>query len=372
MRKHHILFFLCLCMIAMCPAFAQTLKRLEPVTITSMTEVKRDTIEQYDREGRLIFRGLPENIFYQCFNGEDTVGYLIQPADTASRLFQELSKNGHPVKVGLRELNLAEAIFANSLDNMVDSAHQVPRCFTSLRFYDYQRQYVFYQDDFGDTCVYINCYILPSDDWHPEQHFIAVSDGGDYFWYARLNLSKGKLIGYELNDNAYQYVKGRRSRDKRSQKNVSVFENRRYSHQDSQYSALPESIRTFVEKNDALDVQTIAAHHQTLFRVKFKDGSVKGYDANGKCLFVRFDQSVSSQMVYHDVVPNFDSMLDAIGADMAAHGYDFRRDGMVRRVDTIDGDWRIAVNMWKSGKRLMVVYTINSNGQIIGRYVCFF
>ncbi len=102
------------------------------------------------------------------------------------------------------------------------------------------------------------------------------------------------------------------------------------------------------------------------------NGSVKGYDANGECLFVRFDQKVSSRMIYHDVVPNFDSMLDAIDADMADHGYDFRRDGMLRRVNTIDGDWRIIVDMWKSGKQLMVVYTINSTGQIIGRYICFF
>lgn len=371
MRKHHILFFLCLCMIAMCPAFAQTLKRLEPVSITSMTEVKRDTIEQYDREGRLIFRGLPEDIFYQCFKGENTVGYLIQPADLTSRLFQELSKNGHPVKIGLRELNLAEAIFANSVDNMVDSAHEVPKGFTAPRFYGYLRQYVFYQDDFGDTCVYVNCFIPFDTNWHPERNYIKVDDAGDYFWYARLNLSKGKLIGYELNDNAYQYVKGRRSRAFCGRTEVSVFDGFP-TYPEIPYNSLPKTARKLVIKKEVSQIESITTPSQTFYRIRFKDGSVKGYDANGKCLFVRFDQSVSSQMVYHDVVPNFDSMLDAIGADMAAHGYDFRRDGMVRWVDKIDGVWRISVDMWKSGKRLMVVYTINSNGQIIGRYVCFF
>lgn len=371
MKKHHILFFLCLCMIARSPAFAQTLKRLEPVSITSMTEVKRDTIEQYDREGRLIFRGLPKDIFYQCFNGEDTVGYLIQPADTASLLFQELSKNGHPVKVGLRELNLAEAIFANSLDNMVDSAHQVPRCFTSLRFYDYQRQYVFYQDDFGDTCVYINCYILPGDDWHPEQHFISVSDGGDYFWYARLNLSKGKLTSYEVNEGYDEGTWGRKSRTSCGRTEVSVFDGFP-TYPEIPYNSLPKTVRKLVIKKEVSQIESITTPSQTFYRIRFHNGSVKGYDANGECLFVRFDQKVSSRMIYHDAVPNFDSMLDAIDADMADHGYDFRRDGMLRRVNTIDGDWRIIVDMWKSGKQLMVVYTINSTGQIIGRYICFF
>ena len=371
MRKHHILFFLCLCMIAMCPAFAQSFKRLKPVTITSMTEVERDTVEEYDREGQLVFRGLPEDIFYQCFNGENTVGFLIQPADTTSYIFRYHSKNGRPVTVGLQELNLAEAIFAKSLDNMVDSAHEVPKGFTAPRFYEYQRQYVFYQDNAGDTCVYVNCFILLDTSFHPEQGFISADDAGDYFWYARLNLSKGKLIGYELNYDAYRFVKGRRSREMRGRKKVSVFQNRRYSHQDSQYNALPESVRKFVEKNDVLDVQTISAPHQTLFRVKFTDGSVKGYDANGECLFVRFDQSVSSQMIYHDVIPNFDNMLDAIDADMAAHGYDFRRQGMVRWADKIEEAWIISVDMWKSGKQLIVRYTIDSAGRIIGRYVSF-
>lgn len=369
MRKHHILFFLCLCLIAVCPGFAQTLKRLEPVTITSMTEVKRDTIEEYDREGLLFFRGLPENIFYQCFNGENTVGYLIQPADTTSRLFQELSKNGHPVKVGLRELNLAEATFAISLDNMVDSAHQVPRCFTTLRFYEYQRQYVFYQDDTGDTCVYINCYILLDDDWHPEQHFIDVSDGGDYFWYARLNLSKGKLTSYEVNESD-KGTWGRKSRTFCGRTEVSVFDG--FAYPDIPYNSLPKTVRKLVIKKEVSQIESVTTPSQTFFRIKFTDGSVKGYNANGECLFVWFDQKVSSQMVYHDVVPDFDSILDAIDADMAAHGYDFRHDGMVRRVDTIDGDWRITVDMWKSGKRLMVMYTINPTGQIIGRYICFF
>lgn len=371
MRKHNILFFLCVCMIAMSPAFAQTLKRLKPVTITSMTEVKRDTVEEYDREGRLFFRGLPDNIFYQCFDGENIVGYLIRPADTSSYLFRELSQDGRPVKADLRELNLAEAIFANSLDIMVDSAHQVPKCFTSLRFYDYQRQYVFYQNDNRDTCVYVNCFIPFDTNWHPERNYISVDDGGDYFWYARLNLSKGKLIGYELNE-AADGVYGRRSRILWGRTEVSVFDDDRYAHKEIPYISLPKAVRKLVRKKAVSRIESVAAPSQTLFRIWFRDGLVKGFDANGECLLVRYDQSVNSPVFYHDAIPDFDSMLDAIDADMAAHGYDFRRDGMLKWAEKIDGDRRIIVDMWKSGKRLMVMYTINPTGQIIGRYICFF
>ena len=87
---------------------------------------------------------------------------------------------------GLREVQRAEALFAKVMDLRVDSAQEIHRAFTAPRFYQYVRQYVFFLNPDGDTCVHINCImreesICPS---RPGHQYVEVCDGDDYHWTA--------------------------------------------------------------------------------------------------------------------------------------------------------------------------------------------
>ena len=64
---------------------------------------------------------------------------------------------GDCCEVGLREVQWAETVLAKVLDRRADSAQQIQKAFTAPYFYEYIRQYVFYLNPEGDTCVHINC-----------------------------------------------------------------------------------------------------------------------------------------------------------------------------------------------------------------------
>lgn len=79
---------------------------------------------------------------------------------------------------------------------------------TAPRFYQYIRQYLFYANSDGDTCVQINC--IMTDGWDcPDRMYIRILDGDDVFWTTSLNLTKKQLIEYHVNGPTMYFVRGR-------------------------------------------------------------------------------------------------------------------------------------------------------------------
>ena len=198
---------------------AQEPPHLEPVTISEMVPVEID----FDKESQQsVFRFHPSDTNYrftECRNAEGTVGYLIEAKDCVFLVGMLL---GHQFEdcceVGLQDVQRAETVFAKVMDSRADSAQIIQRAFTAPYFYQYIRQYVFYLNPEGYTCVHINCIhireVMPEERFfhsrmRPDLRYIGVLDGSDDFWNADLNLTKDKLLTYDVNGPTIHYVDGR-------------------------------------------------------------------------------------------------------------------------------------------------------------------
>lgn len=190
---------------------AQKPEHLVPMTISEITPVVIDFKQEHKTNH--CFSQDPHLRFFACRNAENVVGYLVEADECVYlRSMWVLDKDDECCKVGLREVQRAEALFAKALDLRCDSAQEILRAFTAPRFYEYIRQYVFYTTTDGDTCVHINC-VMPDDESlcppRPSYVYVVVCDGDDYYWTADLNLSKERLVSYHVNGPTLYFVEGR-------------------------------------------------------------------------------------------------------------------------------------------------------------------
>ncbi len=375
-------------------AIAQKLPHLEPVTITEMVPVE---MESQQSDG--FFHADTNCRFIECRNSEMTVGYLIEPK--VDWWWCLGMKGDICYNVGLRDVQRAETVFANTMDRRADSAQQIQRAFTAPYFYQYIRQYVFYLNSEGDTCVHINCIhiseVMPEERFfpyrlRPDLDYIDVFDGDDDFWKADLNLTQGKLLSYDVNGPMIHIVEGRND-EPRGLYDKTLFQYPWPIQEPYSFEQLP----TVVKKAVLSQIDTVGISDYQYFSTKYvwdymeeKDGNgvsirkrykkgdyykiysdtiCRGLDAKGRIVYVgneeylgRLDQKYLSNFA------GIGTVLAAIEHDMSARGRNYEKYGYIQWVEQVGDDYVVAAiyNPPVPADFLRAYYTIDRKGNIKG------
>ena len=180
---------------------------LKAVKVTTLARVQYDPADfsasnQFQRPDTL-WR------FFECRNDTGVVGYVMEPKDPSyAVLWGGRGKEDSDFKACVAEVQRAETLLARTLDLLADTAQNIQRALTSPRFYQYVRQYLFFINPEGDTCVHVN-FIMQDDHIFPDRRYLEQCDGDDTYWKADLNLTKARLTSYYVNGPIIYYVKGR-------------------------------------------------------------------------------------------------------------------------------------------------------------------
>ena len=191
-RKLHISLITLVLWTTITSLSAQTPKQLNAIHITSMEETAGIFPVKYNPNKS----SFVATRFLECRTDTSVIGYILEALPGETMHFEnimlpvqdESQKGGDRIAVGLSEAQRTEQLLVDELNRITDEVHFIPLSFTAPLFYQYQRQYIFYQDTNGDTCVHINSFI-PHDGLHPKQTYIVVHDGDDdHYWRARFRL----------------------------------------------------------------------------------------------------------------------------------------------------------------------------------------
>ena len=357
-------------------ASAQKPPHLVPVTITEMVPVD-DNDDEYLR-------------FIECRNSEKAVGYLIEPKGDWGWFPGMKGDILH--HIGLREVQRAETVFANTMDRRADLAQQILRTFTAPRFYQYIRQYAFYLAPEGDTCVHIEC-LMPGmfgTDASAYCHIHVVCDGDDNYWTADLNLTQGKLLSYDVNGPTYYYVEGRNDEP------CGLYEKTLFARDGlldetlCQFNQLPATVKKAILS--IADTTEISSYHHFSHiytwkcRVKkngkevskskkhkignhyriFTDTISRGFDAKGRLVYVGNEEYLGRlDLAYLNHIAEIDTIMEAIGRDLLARGCDFGKYGYIQRVEQVGDHYVLAViyDPPVPADFLWAYYTFDRNGR---------
>ena len=377
-----ILFFLLL----MHHASAQKPPHLVPVSITEMLPVD-DNDDEYLR-------------FIECRNSDKTVGYLIEPKGDWGWFPGMKGDILH--HIGLREVQRAETVFANTMDRRADLAHQIQRPFTAPYFYQYIRQYVFYLAQEGDTCVHINCIhiseVMPEEQYfshrlRPDLHYIVAFDGDDNFWKADLNLTQGKLLSFDVNGPTIYYVEGRNDEPCGLYEETLFAKDGFLDEQLCHFNQLPATVKKAILS--IADTTEISSYHRFShiytwkYRVKkngkevtkpqkhrignhyriFTDTICRGFDAKGRLVYVGNDEYLGRlDLTYLSHIAEIDTIMEAIGRDLSARGCDFGKYGYIQWVEQVGDHYVVAViyDPPIPADFLRAYYTFDRNGRMEG------
>lgn len=348
---------------------AQKLPHLVPVTITEMVPVEMKSQQSGD-----CVNADTNCRFIECRNSETTIGYLIEPK--VDWWWYPGMKGDFCHNIGLRELQRAETVFANTMDRRADLAQQIQRPFTAPYFYQYIRQYVFYLTQESDTCVHINCIhiseVLPEEKYfhrhRPDLDYIVVFDGDDNFWNADLNLSQDKLLSYNINGPVIHMVEGRND-EPCGVYQKTLFHDKWWPIQEPyNFDRLPTAVKQAVSSQINIAEITSCVYFSTKYiwtyrekkngdrvsiRKRYKKGDYyrintdticHGYDANGRLLYVGNKKYLGKlDQTYLSYVAEIDTMMSIIERDMSARGCNFGKYGYIQWVEQIGDYYVIAV-----------------------------
>lgn len=380
---------------------AQAPPHLEPVTISEMVPVEIDF--ELERQQSSGFIRVDTNYrFTECRNAEGTVGYLIEAKDCVFLVGILL---GHQFEdcceVGLQDVQRAENMLAKVLDRRADSAQIIQRAFTAPYFYQYIRQYVFYLNPEGDTCVHINCIhireVMPEERFfhsrmRPDLRYIVVLDGSDDFWNADLNLTKGKLLTFDVNGPTIHYVDGRNN-EPLGLYQKTLFQSWWPIQESYSFEQLPTAVKKAVlsqidpvgisgyqhfstkyiwayrEKKDGSGVSKRKRYKKGDYYKIYSDTICRGFDAKGRMVYIGNVKYLGRlEPIYLNRIDGIDTMMAAIERDMSARGSNFGKYGYIQWVEQVGDRYVIAVvyNPPIPADFFCAYYTLDSKGQVEG------
>ena len=340
--------------------------------------------------------------FTECRNAEGTVGYLIEAKDCVFLVGILL---GHQFEdcceVGLQDVQRAENMLAKVLDRRADSAQIIQRAFTAPYFYQYIRQYVFYLNPEGDTCVHINCIhireVMPEERFfhsrmRPDLRYIVVLDGSDDFWNADLNLTKGKLLTFDVNGPTIHYVDGRNN-EPLGLYQKTLFQSWWPIQESYSFEQLPTAVKKAVlsqidpvgisgyqhfstkyiwayrEKKDGSGVSKRKRYKKGDYYKIYSDTICRGFDAKGRMVYIGNVKYLGRlEPIYLNRIDGIDTMMAAIERDMSARGRNFGKYGYIQWVEQVGDRYVIAVvyNPPIPADFFCAYYTLDSKGQVEG------
>lgn len=361
--------------------FSQKLEHLRPIPVTEISLVTHDTSSHKSPIAKQLCSYIDTSItFYACRNDKGTVGYVLDYHKP--RLFRSylsswgedeenaITSEGYSIFVGLKEVQRAEFLLAKELDLKADSSQTIQRALTAPRFYQYVRQYIFYVEEDGDTCVSIN-FAIPGEYDCLNSRYLMVWDGGDDYWNAVLNLSKGQILHYYVNGPEIITVKGR-STEPHGLSRKCIFRNGTlYREKVITYNQLPKKVRTKVERpDDTTNVYIEVNCKGTLYYIVFSDSIQKGYRQDGTWLFTGAENLFSGNLTAEKLlkVPHINKMLSFIRDDMSRRGRDFKKYGKLISLEVVDKHY--VIHIWYYPNidyyKMWAAYTFDQKGDFVG------
>lgn len=370
--------FLIIVLFSIGDVIAQELEHLRPISVTEISLVTRDTSSYKSPIAKQLCSYIDTSItFYECRNDKGTVGFLLDLHD--SRPFHGYkaiwehtsnSSEGIAIHAGLKEVQRAEILLANELDLKADSSQIIRRALTAPRFYQYARQYIFYVEGDGDTCASIN-FAIPEEFDCLNSRYLMVCDGGDDYWNAVLNLSKGRILNYYVNGPEIKTVMGRSKEPQGLHRNCIFRNGTLYREKVIPYNQLPQKVQAKVVNNrDTTNVYIEMHHKDQLYYLIFRDGIQKGYRQDGTWLFTGAKNLFCGDLPENQwqKVPHIKKMLSYIHDDMSRRGRDFQKNGKLISLEVVDKHY--VIHIWYYPNidyyKMWAAYTFDHNGDFVG------
>lgn len=361
-------------------SFAQELEHLRPIPVTEISVATHDTSKYTNPIAKRVCYIDTSITFYECRNSKGTVGYLLDYHK--SRHFssylslwgdeeeETLTSEGHSILVGMNEVQRVEQLLAKELDLKADSSQEIQRALTAPRFYQYVRQYSFYQTMDDDTCVEIH-FTIPDEFSCLDCYCSEPCDGGDDFWKATINLSKGIILDYYVNGPEIKIVKGR-SKEPHGLSRNCVFRNGAMCREKViPYNQLPKKVRTrAVNPDDTTNVYVEVLYKGQLYYTIFSDSIQKGYRKDGTWLFTGAENLFCGDLPERHLqkVPHINKMLSYIHDDMSRRGRDFKKYGKIRSLELVNKHYVIFIWYYSNIDyyKMWAAYTFDRNGDFVG------
>ena len=354
---------------------------MRPIPVTKITVVTHDTSNYKNPIAKRQCSYIDTSItFYECLNDKGTVGYVLdyhksRRFETALSLWGEeeeepLTSEGHSILVGLKEVQRVEQLLAKKLDLKADSSQEIQRALTAPRFYQYVRQYSFYQTMEGDTCAKIN-FAIPDEYTCLDSYYHDPCDGGDDFWRATVNLSKGRILDYSVNGPEIETVEGR-SREPHGLANKNIFASGWTPFiKEIPFEQLPQRIQKQID--NPLDTTTrcyIFPHEGQDYYLITIGNIKKGYQNDGEWLFIGDENVFSGNLPVEKLqdVPHIKKMLSYIHKDMSRRGRDFEKYGKIRSLEMVNNHYVIFIWYYPNIDyyKMWAAYTFDRNGDFVG------
>lgn len=360
-------------------ASSQELERLHPVKVVSIAPVPKDTTH-YDRDSPEWFEHImdtPKIDFFECRGDTGVVGYLMKTSDSSRRASFEARFKGRLLdEAWLPEVQRAEEVLAEVLNLRADSAQHIAEALTAPRAYGYTRQYLFYRNAVGDTCVYVTC-TEACEEVHLERSYSEWCDGDDTYWHARLNLTQRHLMDYNINGPTIKYVDGR-SKEPRGLDSLSFFGwlGGAKEYFDCDYDELPQIVRRHLPKEYHIDGMTtydgFRYEGNNHYIIYYSNGTEVGFDHQGHWLYLYKRDGVTLEELKR--VTGSRRVYEAVVKDMAARGRDFPRYGWMQAVECVKDCFVVEVIYYPSkapdtegnANDMYARYTIDKKGRIVG------
>lgn len=370
--------FLIIALFSMGNIFAQELEHLRPIPVTDISLVTHDTSSYKNPIAKRLCSYIDTSItFYECRNDRGVVGFLLDFHD--NRPFRGYkstwdhtsnSSEGIAIHAGLKEVQRAEILLAKELDLKADSSQIIRRALTAPRFYQYVRQYIFYVEEDGDTCASIN-FAIPEEYDCLNSRYLMVCDGGDDYWNAVLNLSKGQILHYYVNGPEIITVKGRSKEPQGLHRNC-IFRNGTLCREEViTYNQMPQKVQAKVENHrDTTNVYIEVHHKGQLYYLIFRDSIQKGYRQDGTWLFTGAKNLFCGDLPgkHLQKVPHINKMLSYIHDDMSRRGRDFKKYGKLISLEVVDKHY--VIHIWYYPNidyyKMWAAYTFDHNGDFVG------
>lgn len=358
--------------------FSQELEHLRPIPVTEISLVKHDTSSYKSPISKQLCSYIDTSItFYECRNDKGIVGFLLnyhvtQPFRGYMSIWEHTSNSseGITIHAGLKEVQRAEILLAKELDLKADSSQTIRRALTAPWFYQYVRQYIFYVEEDGDTCVSIN-FAIPGEYDCLNSRYLMVSDGGDDYWRATLNLSQNRILYYYVNGPEIKTVTGRNKEPHGLSRNCIFRNGTLYREKVITYNQLPKKVRTKVERpDDTTNVYIEVNYKGKLYYIVFSDSIQKGYRQDGTWLFTGAENLFCGDLPERHLqkVPHINKMLSYIHDDMSRRGRDFKKYGKLISLEVVDEHYVIRIWYYPSIDyyKMWAAYTFDQNGDFVG------
>ena len=364
---------------------------LEAVKVTTMAQVQYDPADfsasnQFQRPDTL-WR------FFECRNDTGVVGYVMEPKDPSCAVFWGgVGKKDSDFKVGVAEVQRAETLLARTLDLLADTAQNIQRALTSPRFYQYVRQYLFFINPEGDTCVHVNFIMQYGPTLFPDRRYLEQCDGDDTYWRADMNLTKAQLTDYYVNGPTIYFVKGRSKVPQGLYRNTFFKEYYYQTEKEISFGQLPTALRAVAVQFDTSKIETFRRFSPYYWKYRQnRDGSITnirkkrksgyfyrvytdslcyGFDAKGRLLYVgcrdEWEGHLSSEALNR--FSGMDKMLTAVDQDMAERGRNFQKYGFVNWVERVGQCHVLSVRYFGPVETddLRIYYTFDASGALVG------